>query len=117
MEQRKNELNTEAWENAEGGDAEGGETMETLLAQQAATTEKLAERKVAWVKVIAVTKDSVLVDIGEKNEGAVPLVEFVEDLAAPKAAAPAPGQRVPVIKAGGRDKSGHAVLSHRKAKA
>src|SRR5262249_22684257 len=97
MEQPKTDLNAEAWESAvpEGG----GETMESLLAQQAATTEKLAERKVAWVKVIAVTKDAVLVDVGEKNEGVVPLVEFVADLSAPKAAAPTVGQRVPVIKA------------------
>jgi small subunit ribosomal protein S1 len=123
MEQPKTDLNAEAWENADpegGSDAAaetGGETMEALLAQQAATTEKLAERKVAWVKVIAVTKDSVLVDVGEKNEGVVPLVEFVEDLAAPKGAAPAAGQRVPVLKVGGRSKTGQIVLSHRKAKA
>src|SRR5665213_2480285 len=122
METPKTDLNTEAWENAnpEGESPEareaGGETMESLLAQQAATTEKLADRKVAWVKVIAVTKDSVLVDVGEKNEGVVPLVEFVEDLAAPKGAAPTAGQRVPVIKAGGRSKTGQVVLSHLKAK-
>lgn len=121
MEQLKTDLNHDAWENAEpeqqeGADETGGETMESLLAQQAATTEKLAERKVAWVKVIAVTKDAVLVDVGEKNEGTVPLVEFVEDLAAPKHAAPAVGQRVPVIKAGGRSKTGQVVLSHLKAK-
>jgi ribosomal protein S1 len=122
MEQHKVELNKNAWESADADEQNAtedlsGETMEMLLAQQAATTEKLADRKVAWVKVIALTKDSVLVDVGEKNEGIIPLVEFVEDLAAPKAAAPTVGQRVPVIKAGGRDKNGHAVLSHLKAKA
>lgn len=111
------DLNKDAWENAgpEEG-AEGGETMESLLAQQAATTEKLADRKVAWVKVISVTKDSVLVDVGEKNEGSVPLAEFVGDLEKPAAPAPAPGQRVPVIKVGGRGKGG-PLLSHAKAKA
>ena len=117
MEMEKKDLNEEAWENAGGDEAESGETMEALLAQQAATADKLAEKRVAWVKVIAVTKDQVLVDVGEKNEGAIPLVEFVEDLAAPKAAAPTPGQRVPAVKAGGRDTEGHVVLSHRKAKA
>ena len=118
MEQIK-DLNEKAWESAEPeGDAPeaGGETMEALLAQQAATVDKLADKKVAWVKVISVTKDQVLVDVGEKNEGAIPLVEFVEDLVTPKGAAPTPGQRVPVIKQGGRDKSGHAILSHLKAK-
>lgn len=112
-------LNEKAWESAEPeGDAPeaGGETMESLLAQQAATVDKLADKKVAWVKVITVTKDAVLVDVGEKNEGAIPLIEFVEDLVAPKAPAPAAGQRVPVIKTGGRNKAGHVVLSHLKAK-
>ena len=90
--------------------------MESLLAQQAATVDKLADHKVAWVKVITITKDSVLVDIGEKNEGAIPLVDFVEDLVAPKAAAPQPGQRVPVVKIGGRNKAGLTTLSHAKAK-
>lgn len=120
MDQNTN-LNAKAWEAAEPEEGDsaaetGGETMESLLAQQSATVDKLADRKVAWVKVITVTKDSVLVDVGEKNEGAVPLVEFVEDLAAPKSPAPQAGQRVPVIKLGGRNKAGHVVLSHLKAK-
>jgi len=117
MEQKKTELNPEAWESASEGEEnapESGETMESLLAQQAATTEKLADHKVAWVKVIAVTKDSVLVDVGEKNEGSIPLAEFVEDLAAPKSPAPSAGQRVPVVKVGARE--GRLQLSHRKAK-
>ncbi len=115
--EQKTDLNEKAWEAAEGDAPEtGGETMEALLAQQAATVDKLADHKVAWVKVITVTKDSVLVDVGEKNEGAIPLIEFVEDLASPKAPAPQPGQRVPVIKVGGRNKAGHVTLSHVKAK-
>ncbi|PIR16414.1 MAG: hypothetical protein COV48_09815 [Elusimicrobia bacterium CG11_big_fil_rev_8_21_14_0_20_64_6] len=119
MDQNTN-LNEKAWEAAqpEEGDAAetGGETMESLLAQQSATVDKLADRKVAWVKVITVTKDSVLVDVGEKNEGVVPLVEFVVDLSAPKSPAPQAGQRIPVIKVSGRNKAGHVVLSHTKAK-
>lgn len=117
MEQQKSDLNENAWESAgsEEGAAEEGMTMESLLAQQAAVTDKLAEKKVAWVKVIAVAKDQVLVDVGEKNEGVVPLAEFVGDLAAPAAPAPTPGQRVPVIKVGA--KGGHVLLSHKKAKA
>ncbi|MEK7389087.1 MAG: S1 RNA-binding domain-containing protein [Elusimicrobiota bacterium] len=117
MEQRA-DLNDKAYDEAQeaGASESGGETMETLLAQQAATVDKLADRKVAWVKVISVTKDSVLVDIGEKNEGVVPLVDFIEDLLSPKGVPPQPGQRVPVIKVGGRNKSGHTTLSHVKAK-
>ncbi len=119
MDQNTN-LNAKAWEAAEpeeGAAPEpGGETMESLLASQSATVDKLVGGKVAWVKVITVTKDAVLVDVGEKNEGTVPLVEFVSDLVAPKAPAPQAGQRVPVIKVGGRNKAGHVVLSHAKAK-
>lgn len=112
MEQQK-DLNEQAWESA-GEGAEEGMTMEALLASQAAVTDKLADKKVAWVKVISVTKDQVLVDVGEKNEGIVPLVEFVGDLVTPTGPAPAPGQRVPVIKTG--SKGGHVLLSHKKAK-
>lgn len=113
MEQEKN-LNEQAWESA-GEGAEEGMTMEALLASQAAVADKLADKKVAWVKVISVAKDQVLVDVGEKNEGLVPLVDFVGDLAAPTAPAPTPGQRVPVVKTGA--KGGHVLLSHKRAKA
>ena len=72
MEQQKTDLNETAWESARGDEnaaADEGMTMEALLASQSAVTDKLADKKVAWVKVIAVTKDTVLVDVGEKNEG------------------------------------------------
>lgn len=121
MEQPKTDLNETAWESAggeegaEGAAPEEGMTMEALLASQTAVTDKLADKKVAWVKVISVTKDTVLVDVGEKNEGHVPLVEFVGDLVAPTAPAPTAGQRVPVIKTGA--KGGHVLLSHKRAKA
>jgi ribosomal protein S1 len=102
------------------------ETMEALLAQQAAQSQKLAGKQVTWVKVISVTADSVLVDIGEKREGVVPLSDFVgeadakkkekEKDAKPEGHAPSVGQRVPVILAGtGRD--GITRLSHKRARA
>ncbi|MBI3551470.1 MAG: S1 RNA-binding domain-containing protein [Elusimicrobia bacterium] len=90
--------------------AQTGETMESLLAQQAAVTDKLAHKHVAWVKVITVTKEQVLVDIGEKREGVVPLAEFTS------AALPSVGQRIPVILVGPRRDVG-TVLSYKKAKA
>lgn len=108
---------------------DSGESMEALLAQQASVGEKLAGKQVTWVKVIAVTKDSVLVDVGEKREGVVPLSEFVraepadkeacekEDGNEPKAhGAPSVGQRVPVILIGPR-RDGVTLLSHKKARA
>ena len=105
------------------------ESMEALLAQQASVGEKLAGKQVTWVKVIAVTKDSVLVDVGEKREGVVPLSEFVRTEVADKEAsdkeegnepkshgAPSVGQRVPVILIGAR-RDGITMLSHKKARA
>src|SRR5579883_3242497 len=90
------------------------ESMEALLAQQASVAEKLAGHKVTWVKVIQVTKDQVLVDVGEKKEGVIPLSDFAAEAGKP-AAAPAAGQRVPVILAGKRH-DGSVTLSHRRAK-
>lgn len=96
-----------------------GETMESLLAQQAATAKKLAEREVAWVKVISVAADQVLVDIGEKREGVVPLSEFLGEPRPgkkPEGRAPAAGQRVPVVLVSTR-RDGTTVLSTKRAKA
>jgi ribosomal protein S1 len=90
--------------------ASSGETMESLLAQQASVQEKLATKKVTWVKVIQVTKEQVLVDIGEKREGVVPAGEFVGG------ASPSVGQRIPVILIGAKRDVG-VVLSYKKAKA
>lgn len=97
-----------------------GETMESLLAQQAAVTQKLAEKQVTWVKVIQVTKSQVLVDIGEKREGVIALAEFTGDLSDPKKPAegkpPVVGQRIPVLLVSG-GRGGVPVLSYKKAKA
>jgi small subunit ribosomal protein S1 len=89
--------------------ADESETMESLLAQQAAVTQKLAGKQVTWVKVIAVTKEAVLVDVGEKREGQVPAAEFGEHL-------PSVAQRIPVILVGGR-RDGTTQLSYKRARA
>jgi ribosomal protein S1 len=90
---------------------EAEESMESLLAQQNRFSEMLVGRKPVWVKVIQVTKDNVLVDIGEKREGMVPLSEF--NAPAP---APAVGQRIPVILMSGIRSDGATLLSYRKAR-
>lgn len=89
-------------ENAEGM------SMEALLAQQATVSQKLTGKQVTWVKVISLTADSVLVDVGEKREGVIPLEEF-------GGKPPAVGQRVPVILVGPR-RDGTTLLSHKRAK-
>lgn len=103
------------------GEAElEGETMESLMAQQAAVTQKLSGRQVAWVKVIAVTKDQVLVDIGEKREGVVALSEFVSEPSEegqPSGRAPVAGQRIPVVMLPGSRRDSTASLSYKRAKA
>ena len=97
------------------------ETMEALLAQQAAQSQKLAGKQVTWVKVIAVTADSVLVDVGEKREGVVPLADFVGEADPkkkdkPDGHAPSVGQRIPVILSGSK-RDGTTQLSHKRARA
>jgi ribosomal protein S1 len=97
-----------------------GETMESLMAQQTAMTQKLAGKQVTWVKVIAVTKDQVLVDIGEKREGVVALAEFVSELTEegkPSGRAPVAGQRIPVMMLSGARRDGTTALSYKRAKA
>lgn len=84
------------------------ESMESLMAQQSALTEKLAGKQVTWVKVISVTKDEVLVDVGEKREGQVPVAEFGGRV-------PQVGQRIPVMALGGRHE-GTLRLSYKRAK-
>lgn len=98
-----------------------GESMESLLAQQAALSEKLTGKQVTWVKVISVTKDQVLVDIGEKREGAVPIAEFSGpssgDEEGKRGHVPTVGQRIPVMMAGAPRRDGTTLLSYKRAKA
>ncbi|HAM35603.1 MAG TPA: hypothetical protein DEB40_03455 [Elusimicrobia bacterium] len=92
-------------------------SMEDLLASQDELSKKLAGKQVVWVKVISVTKEHVLVDVGEKNEGAVPVSDFASDAGGPGARLPSAGQRIPVLRAGPGRKDGHALLSYKRAKA
>lgn len=106
-------------EGVEPSSAEG-ETMEALMAQQAAVTQKLSGRQVVWVKVIAVTKDQVLVDIGEKREGVVALSEFISEPSEEGQAQgrlPVAGQRIPVMMLSGSRRESTAALSYKRAKA
>lgn len=92
-------------------EADGAETMESLLAEQNEFHAKLQKREVVWVKIVQVQKESVLVDIGEKNEGVIPVSDFPEDQL------PQAGRRVPavLVKKGRGDQS--TMLSTSKAKA
>ena len=109
---------------AAGEPCEAGETfaesemsMETLLAGQDELAKKLSGNQVVWVKVISATKEYVLVDVGEKNEGAVPVAEFVIEGQSGGPRLPAAGQRIPVMRAGSTRRDGHTLLSFKRAKA
>ncbi|MFA6003577.1 MAG: S1 RNA-binding domain-containing protein [Elusimicrobiota bacterium] len=96
---------------------EGEMSMEALLAGQDELSKKLSGKQVAWVKVISVTKEHVLVDIGEKNEGAIPISEFATDGEDGSPRTPAVGQRIPVLRAGAGRREGATMLSYKRAKA
>ena len=96
---------------------EGEMSMEALLAGQDELQQKLSGKQVAWVKVISMTKDYVLVDVGEKNEGAVPVAEFDDEGDSGERKLPVAGQRIPVLRAGPGRRDGHTLLSYKRARA
>lgn len=84
-------------------------TMEQLIAQQESLLEKLNKREIVEVPVVQITKDSVLVDVGTKKEGAISVSEF-EGKTLPQV-----GEKVSVVlvKRGGDERP--AILSHKRA--
>lgn len=93
--------------------AQGAEeelSMADLLKAEAAVSEKIYSRDVVTVKVVQVTPDLVLVDIGEKKEGAIVLAEFQDEKK------PEPGDQVQAVleKKGGEGR--YTMLSHRRAR-
>jgi len=85
-------------------------TMHGLLAEAEAQSVKLSSKEVTFVKVVSVAGGSVLVNVGERLEGAVPASDF------PAGRLPNVGDEIPVvlIKRGSSDRN--AQLSHKKAR-
>ncbi len=85
-------------------------SMEDLLKAEAAVSEKVYSRGVVAVRVVQVTADLVLVDIGEKKEAAIPLADFQDEKT------PAPGDEVQAVleKKGGEGR--YTMMSHRRAR-
>lgn len=85
-------------------------TMEDLFAEQDGFRKKLQSHELVKVKVIQVDKEYLLVDIGEKKEGLIPLSDF-----SGQKNLPVVGSEIMAIleKRGGEDR--HAVLSHKRA--
>lgn len=113
--------------------------MEALFAAEEGLSKKVSAREIVLAGVIASTPEGLLVDIGEKREGFVPISDFVfapkkpakaakvspsrkssgqgiQGDAASLANVPKAGERIPVIYVGRRP-DGTSLLSHRKAKA
>src|SRR5512135_1654229 len=94
-----------------GPKAEDGENGE--FARMLAESERsLAEGELIRGRVIQVTNDEILVDIGYKSEGMIPRSEFAH---APDRL-PVAGQEIDAIVDRREDASGYVVLSHEKAR-
>jgi len=99
------------WEVFEKGTIETGKSREDLVSAYDGTLNKITDREVVDGKVITITKREVVVNIGFKSDGIIPLNEFRynPDLKV--------GDTVEVYIESQEDKKGQLVLSHRKARA
>lgn len=93
-------------EDAAGYDAAD---YEQLLAQYEPTLQPLQEGQIVKARVVRVTDRAVILDVGFKSEGAVPLEEFRDPQALK------PGDEVEVLLESMEDEQGTVVLSKKKA--
>ena len=111
METNENHQNPGAGENSEKKEtaarAEEEMSMEELLKDEGEVSKKIYSRDMVKVRVIQVTAEHILVDIGEKKEAVIPVSDFQDEKL------PEIGAEVMAIL---EHKGGeHTVLSHRKA--
>ena len=98
------------WDAFEGGDIYGANKADVDAAYEK-TLSKVIENEVVEGEVVAVNKREVVVTIGGKSEGVIPVSEFRYD---PDVKV---GDKVEVFVENAEDKKGQLVLSHRKARA
>ena len=98
------------WDAFEGGDVYGNTDKKSIEDAYSATLSKVVENEVVEGEVTAVTKREVVVTIGGKSEGVIPVSEFRYD---PDIKV---GDKVEVYVESAEDKKGQLVLSHRKAR-
>ena len=114
--QRKSSLNASVkpedfdWDAFEGSDVYGATDRKAIDQAYENTLSKVVENEVVEGEVTAITKREVVVTIGGKSEGVIPVSEFRydSDLAV--------GDKVEVYVESAEDKKGQLVLSHRKAR-
>ncbi len=99
------------WEAYEKGDTQGAAAKEEQERAYDNTLNKVAENEVVEGTVIAINKREVIVNIGYKSDGIIPLNEFRynPDLKV--------GDKVEVYIENQEDKKGQLILSHKKARA
>ena len=83
--------------------------FQELLAQYEPTLQSLQEGQIVKARVVRVTDRAVILDVGFKSEGAVPLEEFRDPQAL------RPGDEVEVLLESMEDEQGTVVLSKKKA--
>ena len=91
-------------------DTDYGVSKEVVEAKYSETLSSVIENEVVEGTVVAVTKREVLVNIGYKSEGIIPVSEFRYN---PELAV---GDKVEVYVENAEDKKGQLVLSHKKAR-
>ena len=113
MENLKNVAPVEAfnWDAYENGETFGGASHEELEKAYDSTLNKVNDREVVDGTVIAMNKREVVVNIGYKSDGIIPMSEFRYN---PELKV---GDTVEVYIENQEDKKGQLVLSHRKARA
>ena len=98
------------WDAFEGSDVYGAADKKAIDEAYDATLSKVVENEVVEGEVTAVTKREIVITIGGKSEGVVPVSEFRYD---PDIKV---GDKVEVYVESAEDKKGQLVLSHRKAR-
>jgi len=99
------------WAAFEGGDVYGSSDKEAIREAYDKTLSKVIENEVVEGEVTSVNKREVVVTIGGKSEGVIPVSEFRYD---PDVKV---GDKVEVYVENAEDKKGQLLLSHRKARA
>ena len=98
------------WDAFEGGDVYGDTDRKAIEEAYDKTLSKVVENEVVEGEVTALNKREVVVTIGGKSEGVIPVSEFRYD---PDLKV---GDKVEVYVESAEDKKGQLVLSHRKAR-
>ncbi len=86
--------------------------LESFEQEQAQTEAALNDEQVITGTVLKITPQYVVVDIGYKSEGVVPVAEFTD---ADGTVTVHPGEEIPVVRDQGHTEEGYINLSHHKA--